>query len=112
MLRERISTVKGHKYRQLVKSVWDSEKKRSKTVVVKHLGPVVEDRTGKSRTSIRIDGVEKACQAGHLALYYSIAREFSLDTCLQQISQDDNVANALMALIFNQLNSHKPLAKI
>ena len=112
MQRERISTVKGHRYRQIVKSVWDSEKKRSRTVVVKHLGPVVEDRAGKLRTSIRIDGVEKACQAGHLALYYTIAREFSLDTCLQQISQDDNVANALMALIFNQLNNHKPLTKI
>ena len=112
MLRERITIVKGHKYRQLVKSVWDSKMKRSKTVVMKHLGPVVVDRTGKPKTSIRIDGVEKACQAGHLALYYSIALEFSIDKCLQQISRDNIITNSLMALTFNQLNNHKPLAKI
>lgn len=112
MLRERISTVDGHRYRQLVKSVWDPKKKRSKTVVVKHLGPVVVDKAGKEKTSIRIDGVEKACHAGHLALYFSIAHKFSIDICLQQISQNDTIANAIMALVFNQLNNHKPLTKI
>lgn len=111
---ERIINVKGHKYRQLVESCWDTKRKQSRTKVIEHLGPVVEDSNGQLQTSIRIDGVETACQAGHLALYFSIANEFSINTCLSQVcpSKDNKVSNALLALIFNQLNGHKALVKI
>jgi hypothetical protein len=36
----RTVTKRGHKYRQLVESYWDKKAKRSRTRVLRHLGPV------------------------------------------------------------------------
>ena len=49
---ERTIDVNGRKYRQLVESVWDREKKRSRIRVVRHLGRVIE-RGGRTLLETR-----------------------------------------------------------
>lgn len=40
---ERTATVEGKRYRQLVESKWNREKKQSRIHVIKHLGKVIEE---------------------------------------------------------------------
>ncbi len=44
----RTTTVEGKKYRQLVESKWDPEKKQSRIHIIKHLGRVME-KDGKEK---------------------------------------------------------------
>lgn len=111
---ERTVTSRGRRYRQLVENHWDPVKKQSRTHVLRHIGPVVEDKNGRAVTAVRIEGVETACQAGHLALFFSIANEFSVRRCLEQAcpDHDGRDADALLALVMNQLNGRRPLKDI
>ena len=110
----RISVSRGHRYRQLVTSVWDPVKKRSVAKVLKHLGPVDDLEKENPAIPLHIDGIESSCAAGHLALFYSIAQQYRLPECLENVcpSEDGRDANALMALVFNQLNGRRPLKDI
>lgn len=111
---ERTVTSRGHKYRQLVENYWDPVKQQSRTRVLEHLGPVVKGKNGKERLSIRIDGIETARSAGHLALFHSIATRLHLQECIDEAcpSEDGRVADAVLALVYNQLNGRKPLNAI
>lgn len=111
---ERTVTSRGRKYRQLVENYWDPEKKQSRTRVLEHLGPVVEGKDGRERLSIRIDGVESACPAGHLALFHTIASKLGLHESIDEAcpSERERVASAVLAMVHNQLNGRKPLKDI
>jgi hypothetical protein len=111
---ERVSTSRGHRYLQLVESRWDPVKKQSRIHVLRHLGPVAEGRKGRPTARISIDGVEAACQAGHLAMFHHVASEFGIPGCLETAcpSEDGRVADAILALVFNQLNGRQPLARV
>jgi hypothetical protein len=111
---ERTVTSRGHKYRQLVENHWDPVKQQSRTKVLEHLGPVVKGKNGKEHLSIRIDGVESACMAGHLALFHTVATRLRLHECVDEAcpSEDGRVADAVLALVHNQLNGRKPLKAI
>ncbi|MBX8643043.1 MAG: hypothetical protein KIY10_10775 [Thermoplasmata archaeon] len=54
------------------------------------------------------------CPAGHLALFHSLSFQFGLKECLDAAcpSEGGRVADALMALVFSQLNSRQPLEQV
>jgi transposase len=105
---------RGHKYRQLVHNVWDPAKKCSVTKILKHLGPVDDMEKKRPTIPLHIDGIESACSAGHLALFHKISGNLGLPQILDTVcpSEDMRTANALMALVFNQLNGRRPLKEI
>ena len=51
----RITNTKGRKYKQLVESVWNPEKKRSEVKLIQHLGCIIE-KDGKKE--IVVTGLE------------------------------------------------------
>ena len=66
----RTSTTKGRKYKQLVKSVWNPEKKRSEVKVIEHLGRIIE-KDGKEilkPSPLKVDSIDKAHPVGKLAV--------------------------------------------
>ena len=109
----RTITVGGHTYRQRAWYEWDSDRKRSVTHVVEHLGAVSPLRP-RHRAPPSIEGIETVCPAGHLALFHSLSLQFGLKECLDAAcpSEGGRVANAVMALVFNQLNSRRPLEQV
>ena len=57
---ERITTVDGKKYRQLVESKWDKEKKQSRIHFIKQLGRVIE-KIGEKKSipsQIKLDSMD------------------------------------------------------
>lgn len=75
---ERTIFISGKKYRQLVESRWDKEKKQSRIHVIKHLGKVIEE-DGKEMlipSQLKIDTVDRAYPVGELSIFWKTAEEF------------------------------------
>lgn len=113
---ERTINSGGNKYRQLVESRWDKEKKQSRIHVIKHLGKVVEE-DGKEKllpSQLKIDTVDRVYPVGELALFWKIAEEFEIKRCISNtISEDEkDTSMAILILSLNQLIGRKPLTKI
>ncbi len=113
---ERTIVSGGKKYRQLVESRWDKEKKQSRIHVIKHLGKIVE-KDGEENiipAQIKFDTVDRAYPVGELSLYWKIAEEFEIQKCISKaIGRDEkDTSIAILILAFNQLIGRKPLTKI
>lgn len=113
---ERTSTSRGHKYRQLVESVWVPEKKQSRIKVIKHLGKVIE-KDGKEilkPSPLKVDSIDKAYPVGKLAVYWNLAKEFNIyDSIAKPFSDDgDDVSTGILILSLNQLLGRKSLTKL
>jgi len=111
----RVVKSRGHKYKQLVKSVYDSEKKQSRIHVIKHLGKVVEDENGKEKlikSPHKFDYIKQAYSVGKLALFWNVAEEFSIRDALIETIGSTNRANAILIMALNQLSGRKPLSRI
>ena len=110
---ERTITSRGKKYRQLVESRWDKDKKRSTIHVIRHLGAVVE-RNGKEVTILpesRFDSIDMAYPVGNIAVFWKIAEEFQIPGCLSNSIGEEN-ATAILLLVMNQLMGRRALTKI
>jgi len=112
----RTSTTNGRKYKQLVESVWNPEKKRSEVKVIKHLGRVIE-KDGKEvlkPSPLRVDSVDKAYPVGKLAIYWKLAKEFNIHSSVAKPfgSDGEDIADAILILAFNQLVGRKSLTKL
>lgn len=106
----------GNKYRQLVESRWDKEKKQSRIHLIKHLGKIIE-KNGEEiliPSQLKIDTVDKAYPVGELALFWKVAEEFEVQKCISDvIGKDKNdTSMAILILTLNQLIGRRPLAKI
>ena len=113
---ERTITSRGQKYRQLVESRWDPEKKQSRTKVIEHLGKVIE-KDGEEilkPSPLKIDRVDKAYPVGKLAVYWNLAKEFNIrDSIAKSFGDDgDDVATGILILSLNQLLGRKSLTKL
>ena len=110
---ERTITSRGKKYRQLVESVWDREKKQSRIHVIRHLGSVV-DRNGKEVTippESRFSSIDMTYPVGNIAVFWKIAEELHILRCLSDSIGEDNAA-AILLLAMNQLTGRRALTKI
>lgn len=111
---ERTVMSRGHKYRQLVESKWDPVKKQSRIHVLKHLGKVVEEG-GVERVvtaKLRVDSFEAARPVGDLALFWKLAEEFQVRKSLVDAGCDQESADAILALVMNQLLGRRPLDEV
>lgn len=116
MVFERTIVSGGKRYRQLVESRWDKEKKQSRIHVIKHLGRV-EEEDGEEKVipaRLKFDSVDKACPVGELALFWKIAEEFGVEKSVTKALGADKkeVPTALLLLALNQLAGRKPLTGI
>lgn len=112
----RISTTKGRKYKQLVESVWNPEKKRSEIKVIQHLGRIIE-KDGKEilkPSPLRVDSVDKAYPVGKLAVYWKLIQELNIHNAIEKPFGDDgdDVATGILILALNQLTGRKSLTKL
>ena len=112
----RISTTKGRKYKQLVESVWNPEKKRSEIKVIQHLGRIIE-KDGKEilkPSPLRVDSVDKAYPVGKLAVYWKLIQELNIRNAIEKPFGDDgdDVATGILILALNQLAGRKSLTKL
>lgn len=106
----------GNKYRQLVESKWDKEKKQSRLHVIRHLGKVIEE-DGKEKlvpSQLKIDTVDRAYPVGELALFWKVAEEFEIKRCISNaiVRDEKDTSMAILILALNQLIGRKPLTKI
>ena len=113
---KRTTTVEGKKYRQLVESKWDPEKKQSRIHVIKHLGRVIEEE-GEEKlipSQLKFDSVDHAYPVGELALFWKVAEEFEVQKSISKaIGRDDrDTSMAILILAINQLLGRKSLTKI
>ncbi len=113
---ERTIVSNGKKYRQLVESKWDKEKKQSRIHVIRHLGKVVDDG-GKEKiipSQIKFDSLDHAYPVGELALFWKVAEEFEIQKSISKAigRNDKNTSMAILILAINQLLGRKPLSKI
>lgn len=107
----------GKKYRQLVESRWDKEKKQSRLHVIKHLGPVKEDEHGREHlvlSSQKFDTVDRSTPVGELALFWKMAEELKvLESVYRSVGEDKkDVSMAILVLALNQLLGRRPLTKL
>jgi len=106
----------GNKYRQLVESRWDKEKKQSRIHLIKHLGKITEEDGEEILipSQLKIDTVDKAYPVGELALFWKVAEEFEVQKCISNVIDRDknDTSMAILILSLNQLIGRKPLAKI
>ena len=110
---ERTVTSRGRKYRQIVESRWDKEKKQSRIHVIKHLGSVVETE-GEGKViapESRFESIDTAYPAGKIALFWRIAESFHVKECISD-SIGEEKAMAILILAMNQLTGRKALTKI
>lgn len=112
----RTSTTNGRKYKQLVESRWNPDKKRSEVHVIKHLGRIIE-KDGKEilkPSPLKIDSVDKAYPVGKLAVYWKLAEEFKIyDSIAKPFGSDgDDIATGILILALNQLVGRKSLTKL
>lgn len=112
----RTTTVRGKKYRQLVESIWDPQKKQSRIHILKHLGRVTEEE-GKEKlipSQLRFDSVDHAYPVGELALFWKVAEEFEIQEGISKAigNDDNNTSMAILILAMNQLLGRKSLTKI
>ena len=110
---ERTVIVNGHKYRQKVWYEWDKKRKRSITHVVDHIGPVSPIKPRRIKVP-EMERIETVIPSGHLALFYSLSVQFGLKECLDATCPSNGgiAASSIMALVFNQLSSRRPLNRI
>lgn len=113
MAYERTITSNGHKYRQLVESKWDREKKQPRIHVIRHLGRIVE-RDGRevlvpAQTSF--DTLDRSFPVGFIAMLWTTSQEFGMVDAISSIT-DRETAHSILAMVFNQLTGRKPLTKI
>jgi len=114
---ERTIVSGGRKYRQLVESRWDKEKKQSRLRVIKHLGRVKEDEHGRELvipSQQKFDRVDRSTPVGELALFWKVAEEFDvLKSISSQIGEDEkDVSMAILVLALNQLSGRRPLTRL
>jgi len=113
---ERTIVSGGKKYRQLVESRWDPEKKQSRIHVIKHLGRVVE-KDGEEKlipAQLKIDSVDRSYPIGTLALFWKVAEEFQIAKCISKSigEEEKDTSTAILILVLNQLIGRKPLTRI
>jgi hypothetical protein len=112
----RTTTVGGKKYRQLVESRWDSEKKQSRIHVIKHLGRVIEEEGTEKLipSKLKFDSVDHAYPVGELALFWKVAEEFEVQKSISKAigREDKDTSMAILILAINQLLGRKSLTKI
>jgi transposase len=112
----RITNTKGRKYKQLVESVWNPEKKRSEVKVIQHLGCIIEKDGEKilKPSPLKIDSIDKAYPVGRLAVYWKLAEEFNIyDSIVKLFGVDGNdIATGILILALNQLVGRKSLTKL
>ncbi len=112
----RTSTTEGRKYKQLVESRWNPDKKRSEVHVIKHLGRIIE-KDGKEilkPSPLKIDCVDRAYPVGKIAVYWKLAEEFKIyNSVAKPFGHDgDDVATGILILALNQLVGRKSLTKL
>jgi transposase len=112
----RTITSRGNKYRQLVESRWNPEKKQSQIHVIKHIGTVIE-KDGKEElipSQLKFDAIDRSYPVGKLALFWKIAEEFEVQKSISKtIGRDEKVTSmAILILAINQLIGRKSLTKI
>ena len=112
----RTTSTNGRKYKQLVKSRWNPDKKRSEVQVIKHLGRIIE-KDGKEvlkPSQLKVDSVDKAYPIGKLAIYWKLAEEFKIyDSIAKSFGHEgDDIATGILILALNQLIGRKPLTKL
>ncbi|MGC8618860.1 MAG: hypothetical protein ACP5UZ_09065, partial [Thermoplasmata archaeon] len=102
MVYERTITSNGRKYRQLVESVWDSERKRSRVHVIRHLGRVIEKDGRETVISAqsRFDSIDMAYPVGDIAVFWKISEEFNVMKNISDSIGDDH-ATASLVLVLN-----------
>ena len=116
MAYERTVTSRGHKYRQLVESRWDPKKKQPRTVVLKHLGTVIE-KDGKEilkPSALKIDQIDNAYPVGKLAVYWKLMEELNVHDSISKSFDlnNDDIAKGIQILALNQLVGRKSLTKL
>ncbi len=116
MAYERTVTSRGHKYRQLVESRWDPKKKQPRTVVVKHLGTVIE-KDGEEilkPSALKIDQIDNAYPVGKLAVYWKLMEELNVQNSISKSFdfKNDDIVKGIQILALNQLVGRKSLTKI
>ena len=110
---ERTITSRGRKYRQIVESRWDSEKKQSRIHVIRHLGSVVE-KDGREEViaaESRFESIDMAYPAGNMALFWKTAESFHVKECLSDAIGEEK-ALAILLMVMNQLTGRKALTKM
>jgi len=112
----RTITSRGNKYRQLVESRWNPEKKQSQIHVIKHIGTVIE-KDGKEElipSQLKFDSIDRSYPVGKLALFWKIAEEFEVQKSISKtIGRDEkDTSMAILLLAINQLIGRKSLTKI
>jgi len=116
MTYERTITSRGQKYRQLVESRWNPEKKQSRTIVIKHLGKVIE-KDGKEilkPSPLKVDSVDNAYPVGRLAVYWKLVEELNVyDSISRSFDfEGDDIAKGVLILALNQLVGRRSLTKL
>lgn len=112
---ERTITSNGKRYRQLVRSVWDPEKKQSRIHVIKHLGKLekIGDVEKLVPSQLRIDTIDKAYPVGKLAIFWATAEEFGIRQSISEtIGDNGNTSTALALLAINQVMGRRSLTKL
>jgi hypothetical protein len=110
----RIVNVGRYKYKQRVRYEWDTVRKRGVTTVIEHLGPVKPLAKRRKRIALSLGGIQSVFSAGHLALFYSVIKQFRLKETLNKVCPSDGGQTSLLllTLILNQLNGRRSLTKI
>lgn len=111
MVFERVKKKKNRKYRELVESYWDKEKKAPRQRVIKYLGVEVEEDGEKKvlPVSHKMDEIESSIPIGKLALYYVATCDIELQKVLKKYFPSTYFS--ILALIANQLCERRSLEK-
>ncbi len=111
MVFERVKKKKNGKYRELVESYWDKEKKAPRQRVIKYLGVEVEEDGEKKvlPVSHKMDEIERSIPIGKLALYYVATCDIELQKVLKKYFPSSYFS--ILALIANQLCERRSLEK-
>ena len=84
----RTTTSRGNKYRQLVESKWDKEKKQSRIHFIKHVGTIIE-KDGKEElipSQIKFDSIDRSYPVGKLAFFWKVWYYASISRYLENIT--------------------------
>ena len=108
----RVTESRGHHYLQEVKSVWDPKKRRSRPIVLAHLGPCDEHGNLLGPPKTRIEGVHSAFPVGPLAILYAASRELQVRERVTKVLGKDLEARLFVALSLNQATDRLPLYRV
>lgn len=106
---ERVKTINGKKYKYLVESYYDREKKTSRQRVVRYLGAVDDKGQIKKDPSFMVDNVERVLPVGKMGLYYMMARKIGLRDILEKHCPGHGFQ--LLTLVLNQACNRLSLQK-